>query len=196
MNNLSNKIYLIFILCLVLVELSVSKAAKLRRMPFTFSKHVAALTSLSIFSTTQVLAVSGGGYDYATKDLKGESFVGKVLKEKDFTQCDASGVSFKGAELRGSRFYRAKLFDTDFTGADLSGVSLEDTGLTGAIFTDAVLEGAYLSATIGDAKSILNTDFTDAQLPDFAKKTLCTRPDAGGKNPKTGVSTKDSLFCD
>jgi uncharacterized protein YjbI with pentapeptide repeats len=120
----------------------------------------------------------------------------KHFQPQDFTQCDASGVSFKNAELRGSRFYRAKLFDTDFTGADLSGVSLEDTGLTGAVFTDAVLEGAYLSATIGDAKSIKNADFTDAQMPDFAKKKLCERADAGGQNPKTGVSTKDSLFCD
>ena len=63
-----------------------------------------------------------------------------IYIDKDFTQCDASGVSFKNSVLKGSRFYRAKLFDTDFTNADLSSVSLEDTGLTGAIFKDSILE--------------------------------------------------------
>ena len=105
-------------------------------------------------------------------------------------------MSFKDAVLKGSRFYRAKLFDTDFTSTDLSSVSLEDTGLTGAIFTNAILEGAYLSASIDDAKSILNADFTDAQMPDFIKKKLCLRPDVNGQNTKSGVTTKESLFCD
>ena len=46
-----------------------------------------------------------------------------------------------------------------------------------------------------DAESILNADFTDAQMPDFAKKKLCARPDVKGANPKTGVATDESLFC-
>ena len=92
--------------------------------------------------TSNVLAVSGGGTDFANKNLKeeGDFFVGKTFSKMDFTQCDASGVSFKGSKLTGSRFFKSKLFKTDFTSADLTGVSLEDTGLEGSIFKDAILQ--------------------------------------------------------
>ena len=73
------------------------------------------------------LAVSGGGLDYATKNLKEDNFSGRNEKGKDFTQCDAAGVKFRTANLDGTRFYRAKLSNADFTGASLQSASLEDT---------------------------------------------------------------------
>jgi uncharacterized protein YjbI with pentapeptide repeats len=115
--------------------------------------------------------------------------------------------------LKGSRFYKANLANADFTGANLVGVSLEGANLEGTIFKDALAEvkndsnisfifplrfyskGAYFSETIADAQSIENVDFTDAQMPDYAKKKLCARPDSEGTNPTTGVNTKESLFC-
>ena len=115
--------------------------------------------------------------------------------EKDFSQCNGQQTNFKSSVLRGSRFFRANLKEADFTGADLTGVSLEDTSLDGAIFKDAVMEGTYLSLSIKDSKSLENVDFTDAQIPDFARKLVCARTDAIGKNPKTGVDTQESLFC-
>ena len=93
------------------------------------------------------------------------------------------------------RFFKAKLFNTDFTDADLTNASIEDDGLEGAVFDNAVLVGSYLSKEIVDAKSILNADFTDAQMPDYTRKALCKRTDISGKNPKTGEITADSLFC-
>ena len=41
------------------------------------------------------LAVSGGGFDYANKDLREEDFTGRNEKAKDFTQAIATGVKFK-----------------------------------------------------------------------------------------------------
>ena len=63
----------------------------------------------------EALAVSGGGKDFATKDLKDVDFTGKSEIGKDFTQCDAAGVSFKNAVLSGSRFYRSNLKEADFS---------------------------------------------------------------------------------
>jgi uncharacterized protein YjbI with pentapeptide repeats len=105
-------------------------------------------------------------------------------------------TNFQGSILKGTRFYKAYLKDADFTGADLSTASLEDTTLEGAIFKNAVLEGAYLSASILEAKTIENVDFTDAQMPEKILKQVCQRPDLTGTNPKTGVATAESLFCE
>eukprot|EP01041_Mallomonas_annulata_P001205 gene1205-2340_t len=140
-------------------------------------------------------AVSGGGKDFAGKILTDENFEGKTLISKDFTQADAAGVNFKGSVLKGSRFYRANLKDTDFSNADLSAASLEDTSLLGANFGNAILEGTYFSASITQAGAIEGADFTDAQMPDFSRTQLCSRPDAKGKNTKSGVDTLESLMC-
>lgn len=74
-----------------------------------------ALVIVPCYSFSEVLAVSGGGKDFATKDLTDVDFTGKSEIGKDFTQCDAAGVSFKNAVLSGSRFYRSNLKETDFT---------------------------------------------------------------------------------
>ena len=135
-------IQLILAVLLILISSPVSYALKIVSVPRSVKKSLFVISWSFLSLSNAAYGVSGGGFDFATKNLKeeGDFFVGKTFKEKDFTQCDASGVSFKNSVLTGSRFYRAKLFDTDFTGADLSAVSLEDTGLTGAIFTDAKLE--------------------------------------------------------
>ena len=49
--------------------------------------------SLCLQPILPVLAVSGGGKDYANADLRGQEFTGQDLQKKDFTQCDATGVS-------------------------------------------------------------------------------------------------------
>lgn len=150
--------------------------------------------TMSSFSLP-VNAVSGGGKDYATKDLRGESFESKSEINKDFTQCIAQSVNFKKAILKGSRFYRANLDKADFTAVDLSNASIEDAGLQGTIFTDAILRGTYISASFLGASNIQNVDFTDALMPELVTRDLCTRVDAVGVNPKTGVDTRESLMC-
>ena len=143
------------------------------------------------------LAVSGGGKDFANKDLRdgevkleGGKFVGK-----DFTQVLANDVSFKGANLQGVRFYKANLNKADFSGANLATASLEDAGLEGTIFDDANLAGAYISSSFEQVGSIKNADFTDALIPSKTQANLCSRPDVGGTNTKSGVSTSESLMC-
>ena len=74
-----------------------------------------ALVIIPCYGFSETLAVSGGGKDFATKDLKDTDFTGKSEVGKDFTQCDAAGVSFKNAVLSGSRFYRSNLKEADFS---------------------------------------------------------------------------------
>jgi uncharacterized protein YjbI with pentapeptide repeats len=109
-----------------------------------------------------------------------------------------------------------------FQGANLAAATLEDTDLNGAKFTNANLEvhffrmlfemllpylykllklnewchqGAYFSGSIADAADLTGADFTDALMPDFALKKLCVRTDISQANKKSGIVTKDSLFC-
>ena len=60
---------------------------------------------------------------------------------------------------------------------------------------NANVAGAYFGATIIDAGSIENADFTDAQFPPKTLALMCDRPDMKGTNPATGADTRDSAMC-
>lgn len=184
---------------LLISILSTTRVYSLRlSVPLSFKKNlktIAASAFAALICDNSAVAVSGGGKDFAGKEIRSENFDGKSFIAKDFTQCDAAGASFKNSVLKGSRFYRANLKDVDFSGADLSAASLEDTSLQGVIFANARLEGTYFSASVTEAANIQGADFTEAQMPDFALKALCGRTDAKGTNPTTGVDTFESLMC-
>jgi uncharacterized protein YjbI with pentapeptide repeats len=162
-------------------------ALHVRLKRFVVALGVSGLVSMPLDAT----AVSGGGKDFANKDLRdgdvkleGGSFVGK-----DFTQVLADQVSFRGAKLAGARFYKANLNKADFSNSDLTTASLEDAGLDGTIFDNANLSGAYISSSFEAVGSIKNVDFTDALLPKKTQANLCARADAS-------EMTKESLLCE
>lgn len=182
------------LLLLLLISVSVNawSIARVKKIAFVSAASAGLISSLPL----DALAVSGGGKDYATKDLKGDiSFSGADNKGKDFTQVDAKGVNFANAQLQGSRFYRGFLESANFNSADLTSASLEDAGLEKADFTNAILVSSYLSSSFEQVASIKGADFSDALLPEKTIKVLCARTDAAGVNSKTGVETRDSLMC-
>jgi uncharacterized protein YjbI with pentapeptide repeats len=107
----------------------------------------------------------------------------------------AKATKFSNSNLQGCRFYRAYLVKTNFSGADLRGAALEDTSMDDSNMKDVVAIGAYFSASINDAASLENADFTDAQFPTKTLPLLCERPDVKGTNPTTGADTRESLMC-
>jgi len=156
----------------------------------------AVLTSASFFVTPGVAnAISGGGLDYASQDIRTMDFSKKKLNEKDFSGSNAIACQFTGSSLRGARFFKADLERADYTGADLTGASFEGANLKDTILKDTVLEGAYFSETVELAADIRGADFTDANIRKDIVDKLCQRPDAEGENPRTGVDTRDSLLC-
>lgn len=153
------------------------------------------LTTLPL-NSNPAMAVSGGGLDYANLNISDQDFSQQNYKGKDFSQVIAKATSFKGSNLIGCRFFKAYLVKADFTDADIRGASLEDTSMDEAVLTGANAAGAYFSASLLDAASIENVDFSDASIPPKTLQNICNKPDfAKGTNPQTGIETRDSLFC-
>ena len=68
--------------------------------------------------------------------------------------------------------------------------------MDGASLKDANVAGAYFSASLLDAKTLENSDFSDAQLPPKLLPRICEKENfAFGTNPSTGMDTRESLMC-
>ncbi|MGD1702049.1 pentapeptide repeat-containing protein [Dapis sp. BLCC M229] len=121
--------------------------------------------------------------DFSYQDLHGTSFAGATMW----------GANFQGANLQSTiitkgDFFRANLRGADFTETFADRVSFDETNLTNAIFTDAML----MSSTFRNA-DVTGTDFSGAMVDRYQIKLMCET--ASGKNPITGVATRESLGC-
>ena len=129
-------------------------------------------------------------YDLRECDLTKEDGVGKDISGVIGADADFSGVNFKEAQLSKGYLRNSKFIGTDFTNAVVDRVSFDGSDMRKAIFVNTVLSGTtFLEANLED------TDFSDSYLGPFDLKNLCANPTLKGKNPKTGVDTKESAGC-
>ena len=131
-----------------------------------------------------------------SKDLRGASFRGADLYDRDFSDADLRGADlyranandadFRGADLRGAMMSGAQLRyaafgDADLSGADLSLADLREASMKGAVLTGADLSGALRA---DDDAAIRGWVRRDGRLVSAPRKKSVANPAHKRKAPK------------
>ncbi len=123
-----------------------------------------------------------------TKDYSGQTLI-----RSEFSNARLESSNFSGADLRGAVFSGSDLRKSNWKGADFGDGIAYISDLSGADLSDAVMTSAMMIGSVFKNATITGADFSFAVLDRSQVVELCKT--ASGVNPKTGVSTRESLEC-
>jgi uncharacterized protein YjbI with pentapeptide repeats len=152
------------------------------------------LALLVVFSPLSAEAAAKRAAAAGVKTVADKDFSGKSLITAEFGKLNLENSNFSNADLRGAVFNGSLLTGANFHGVDFSNGIAYLVDFQGADLTDAVLTEAMMLYSNFDRVDITGADFTNAVIDGVQLKKLCDR--ASGANPKTGISTRESLECD
>jgi len=135
----------------------------------------------------EIILESKANHDF--DDLSHQDLTGAIFGEADLKQANLEGSDLRAAVFSRSVMYKANLSSCDMTDAMLDYVVLRGANMRGSILTNANL----IRSDLGEIDAT-DADFTDAIIDKYQLKSICAT--ASGKNPATGVDTRESLRCE
>jgi uncharacterized protein YjbI with pentapeptide repeats len=159
----------------------------------TMGKLRVILVGIMLSLTIWVTPASAALQNHSHGDLKGQDFSSTNLVGGVFLSAEMHDTNFSNANLTGAIFTKGVLLRANLQGADLTNALVDQATLDEADLTNAILVGATMTRTRFFNAKVTGVDFTDALIDRSQVKLLCKV--AEGKNPRTGVDTKESLGC-
>lgn len=153
------------------------------------------LAVLILFGLPQTAQAASSGAIRAIDDFAAttKDYSEQNLIRAEFSNARLAGSNFSGADLRGAVFSGSDLSKSNWKGVDFGDGIAYITDLSGADLSDAVLTSAMMIGSVFKGANITGADFSFAVLDRSQVVELCKT--ASGVNPKTGISTRESLEC-
>ncbi len=130
---------------------------------------------------------------YDNVDTSSKDFVGRDLRQAEFSDAHLDQVNFTKAQMQGVVFDNVTMTGSDFTDVNMSDGMAYRSDFSDATFNNTILTEAILLKSTFTGAIATNADFTDAALDRDQALELCKN--ASGTNPVTKADTRESLGC-